>query len=112
MLNYSPKVKITDHIRKTKSPQSSVQLTVGTRPLKAAGSGKSEKSEIPGFGNVVSTLFIERVTGFHSGNYTCSPSNARAASVMVHVVDGECCCAHAHIILVFFLARLRFSECN
>ena len=40
-------------------------------------------------GDEVSKLRIDDVTRFNSGNYTCAPSNARAASVMVHVVDGN-----------------------
>jgi hypothetical protein len=38
----------------------------------------------------VSTLAVARlVRKQHAGNYTCAPSNARPASVVVHVVDGE-----------------------
>ena len=41
-------------------------------------------------GGIVSTLTVDDVIKHvHSGNYTCAPSNARAASVMVHVVDGK-----------------------
>jgi hypothetical protein len=38
---------------------------------------------------IVSTLAIDNVSGGHSGNYSCAPSNARPASIMVHVVDGK-----------------------
>ncbi|CAO1394815.1 unnamed protein product [Diamesa hyperborea] len=36
-----------------------------------------------------SKLVISRATSSDSGNYTCSPSNSDAASVMVHVINGE-----------------------
>ena len=44
-----------------------------------------------GFENgIVSILsVVDSAEAKHSGNYTCAPSNARPASVMVHVVDGE-----------------------
>jgi len=38
---------------------------------------------------LVSELLVDKATRVHSGNYTCEPSNAAAASVLVHVVDGE-----------------------
>ena len=38
---------------------------------------------------LVSKLSIEDAVRSNSGNYTCAPSNARATSVMVHVVDGN-----------------------
>jgi hypothetical protein len=37
----------------------------------------------------VSTLMLEEVTRKQSGNYTCMPSNAKAASVRLHVIDGK-----------------------
>ena len=39
---------------------------------------------------VVTLLHIGHVGRANSGNYTCQPSNAKAASVVVHIVDGEC----------------------
>ena len=38
---------------------------------------------------LVSKLSVDNVQRSHSGNYTCAPSNAKAASVLVHVVDGK-----------------------
>ena len=35
------------------------------------------------------SILIFQVTKEDAGNYTCVPSNARADSVMVHVIDGE-----------------------
>lgn len=49
----------------------------------------SASSSLSSSSPIVSTLSIDNVNGLHSGNYTCAPSNARAASIMVHVVDGE-----------------------
>jgi hypothetical protein len=37
----------------------------------------------------VSTLLVSKVNKEDAGNYTCVPSNARADSVMVHVIDGK-----------------------
>lgn len=43
-----------------------------------------------GGGGVVSKLSIDNVRRvLHSGNYTCEPSNARAASITVHIVDDD-----------------------
>ncbi|XP_047118659.1 lachesin-like [Schistocerca piceifrons] len=36
-----------------------------------------------------SQLLIPRAERTDSGNYTCAPSNARAASITVHVIEGE-----------------------
>ena len=35
-----------------------------------------------------SNLLVSKVNKKDAGNYTCVPSNARADSVMVHVIDG------------------------
>lgn len=37
----------------------------------------------------MSVLTIKTVTFHHAGNYTCAPSNARPASITVHVLRGE-----------------------
>ena len=37
----------------------------------------------------VATLSLRRVTKEHRGNYSCSPSNAKAARVRLHVIDGK-----------------------
>lgn len=36
-----------------------------------------------------SILTVTKTKLTHEGNYTCTPSNAKAASVMVHVIEGE-----------------------
>jgi hypothetical protein len=50
---------------------------------------KIEDTKSPDDQPLVSKLSVENVQRSHTGNYTCAPSNAQAASVMVHVVDGE-----------------------
>ncbi len=69
-------------------PDLALEIKAGTagqrgRPRRRRKRSSSSSSD------VVSTLSIDNVVGGHSGNYTCAPSNARAASIMVHVVDGE-----------------------
>ena len=54
-----------------------------------ASSSDSASSSSTSSSPVVSSLSIDDVSGLHSGNYTCAPSNARAAAIVVHVVDGE-----------------------
>lgn len=39
--------------------------------------------------STVSILSIKEVHFKHAGNYTCAPSNARPASIMVHVLRGK-----------------------
>lgn len=36
-----------------------------------------------------SILTVNKTKLTHDGNYTCTPSNARPASIMVHVIEGE-----------------------
>ena len=62
----------------------------------SASSSSSSASSSP----VVSSLSIDDVSGLHSGNYTCAPSNARAAAIVVHVVDGECRLRRCHLMLM------------
>ena len=50
---------------------------------------KIEDAKSPDEQPLVSKLSVENVQRSHTGNYTCAPSNARPASVMVHVVDGK-----------------------
>lgn len=38
--------------------------------------------------STISTLTIQKMQFHHAGNYTCAPSNARSASVSVHVLQG------------------------
>ena len=37
-----------------------------------------------------STLTISIINHSHSGNYSCVPSNTKPASILVHILDGEC----------------------
>ena len=50
---------------------------------------KIEDAASPEEQPLVSKLLVENVQKSHSGNYTCAPSNAWPASVLVHVVDGN-----------------------
>lgn len=36
-----------------------------------------------------SILVVNKTKPSHGGNYTCAPSNAKPAYVMVHVIEGE-----------------------
>jgi len=36
-----------------------------------------------------SMLTVNKTKLTHDGNYTCTPSNAKPASIMVHVIEGE-----------------------
>ncbi|XP_017120653.1 uncharacterized protein LOC108141685 [Drosophila elegans] len=44
----------------------------------------------------VSVLTVRQVNFRHAGNYTCAPSNARPASITVHVLRGEKTAAMQH----------------
>ncbi len=43
------------------------------------------------------TLTLNEVSRRHSGNYSCRPSNAKEASVRLHVIDGNTAVSHAFI---------------
>ena len=62
-----------------------LEIKVGMTASSSDSASSSSLSSSP----VVSSLSIDDVSGLHSGNYTCAPSNARAAAIVVHVVDGE-----------------------
>lgn len=47
-----------------------------------------------------SILTVNKTKLIHNGNYTCEPSNARATSVMVHVIEGEKP-TRSHILISF-----------
>ena len=36
-----------------------------------------------------SVLLVAKASRMHSGNYTCVPSNAKPASILVHILTGE-----------------------
>lgn len=73
-----------------------------------------------GGGGVVSKLSIDNVRRvLHSGNYTCEPSNARAASITVHIVDGKWfwtkeCPVSLSFFLSLFLSfyRVYYDRCT
>ncbi|KAE8743513.1 hypothetical protein FOCC_FOCC010900 [Frankliniella occidentalis] len=52
--------------------------------------GISVKSELREDG-AESVLSVARVDKADSGNYTCSISPSQRTTVLVHVLDGECC---------------------
>lgn len=54
-------------------------------------------------------LLITNVNSNDSGKYTCAPSNADPASIMVHVVNGKCFKLHAYRILINFAIFYYFS---
>lgn len=65
----------------------------------------------------ISILTINEVRFFHAGNITCAPSNAKQASITVHVLRGNInvhCKAIKHIFiarsLLFFFHPLRFVQ--
>ena len=49
-----------------------------------------------------SNLLVSKVTKEDAGNYTCAPTNAKADSVMVHVIDGK----EIFFVKFFFLSLL------
>ena len=102
VLNYSPKVKIEEFFRKKEISTVSDEPTlhnsrtplvkdqIHLNNIQHISSNKMHKSLHPDGNDLISTLSVENVEKTtHSGNYTCSPSNARSASIMVHVVDGR-----------------------
>lgn len=53
-------------------------------------------------------LLITNVNSNDSGKYTCAPSNADPASIMVHVVNGKCFKLHAYRILINYTISYYF----
>lgn len=51
-----------------------------------ADRGVNVTADLP---NKRSTLYVERASRGHSGNYTCAPSNAFPANTVVHILNGE-----------------------
>jgi len=83
-------ISLTCSIRLFSSPPTSIQWFRDTRALNldsARGGVSLENEKTPQ--GTRSTLIVTKATGDDTGNYTCSPSSGHAASVMVHVVDGE-----------------------
>eukprot|EP00092_Neocalanus_flemingeri_P023758 GFUD01025772.1.p1 GENE.GFUD01025772.1~~GFUD01025772.1.p1 ORF type:complete len:394 (+),score=66.89 GFUD01025772.1:129-1310(+) len=83
-------ISLTCSIQSFSSPPTSIQWFRDTRALNldsAQGGISLENEKTPQ--GTRSTLIVTKATGDDTGNYTCSPSSGHAASVMVHVVDGE-----------------------
>lgn len=53
-----------------------------------AGTGRTKKPTLQA--PSISVLTINDVNFLHVGNYTCAPSNAKQASITVHVLRGKC----------------------
>lgn len=51
-----------------------------------ADRGVNVTADLP---NKRSTLYVERASRGHSGNYTCAPSNAFPANTVVHILNGK-----------------------
>jgi len=71
VLNYKPQVTIED-------------LTKSQMDLASTPTPNGVGTDI-----FASKLTIVDLTKSNSGNYTCSPSNAKQTSINVHVVDGK-----------------------
>jgi len=83
-------ISLTCSIRLFSTPPTSIQWFRDTRALNldsARGGVSLENEKTPQ--GTKSTLIVTKATGDDTGNYTCNPSSGHAASVMVHVVDGE-----------------------
>lgn len=63
----------------TPSPLSTLQMQQQQQPHKSPYLPNSS----------MSVLTIKTVSFHHAGNYTCAPSNARPASITVHVLRGK-----------------------
>lgn len=48
-----------------------------------------------------SVLTIQEVHFKHAGNYTCAPSNARQASITVHVLRGKPYTIHTFVLYIY-----------
>lgn len=65
-----------------KQPQNTTTPTTKTAPISKT---KKTSSQTPS----ISILTINEVSFLHVGNYTCAPSNAKQASITVHVLRGK-----------------------
>lgn len=64
--------------------QSSNATTLTTKNAPISKSKKTSSQTSPS----ISILTINEVSFLHVGNYTCAPSNAKQASITVHVLRG------------------------
>lgn len=58
----------------------------------------------------ISILTIKEVGSMHHGNYTCAPSNAKQASITVHVLRGNLPSINNAIVLPFRILRRTISS--
>lgn len=66
---------------------------------------KTSNSQTPS----ISILTINEVSFLHVGNYTCAPSNAKQASITVHVLRGIILMYIAKLLSTFLLNIHRYS---
>ncbi|XP_030246578.1 uncharacterized protein LOC115565513 [Drosophila navojoa] len=65
-------------------------IAIVTTPVTPLSTFQGQQYKSPYIPNSsMSVLTIKTVTFHHAGNYTCAPSNARPASITVHVLRGE-----------------------
>lgn len=76
-----------DHIETNTISSNIKQLLNATISNKTASITKSKKSS--SLTSSISILTINDVNFLHVGNYTCAPSNAKQASITVHVLRGK-----------------------
>lgn len=76
-----------DHIESNTAPSTGKLSTNNVTMNKTASIVKSNKAGI--LTPSISILSINDVNFLHVGNYTCAPSNAKQASITVHVLRGK-----------------------
>ncbi|KAH8408152.1 hypothetical protein KR222_000930 [Zaprionus bogoriensis] len=79
-------------LRSTIDPDSESihRTTVSPLPITPLSAQQGQQHKSPYLPNSsMSVLTIKTVSFHHAGNYTCAPSNARPASITVHVLRGE-----------------------
>lgn len=74
------------HSSNSHSSGSSSNLTNSLVPPQPPSLPQTSYLKVPS----TSVLTIQEVHFKHAGNYTCAPSNARPASITVHVLRGKC----------------------
>lgn len=63
-------------------------------------------------GRFSSELTVEEAQREHSGNYSCVPSNARAASIAVHVINGQYQTTITRLRFTKYILTNNNSKCN
>lgn len=69
----------------TKPQNATTQLNSKNAPISKTTTKQKSNSLTPS----ISILTINEVSFLHVGNYTCAPSNAKQASITVHVLRGN-----------------------